>query len=80
MAEAGNGAAGFGLLGEVSQWPLQRYGRFMLSAAEESPGPGPEAVTAPSPTWKVRSKGRNGRQMPISQGRAARLCLVTRGF
>nr|XP_020021223.1 meiotic recombination protein REC114 [Castor canadensis] len=53
MAEAGNGAAGFGLLGEVSQWPLQRYGRFMLSAAEESPGPGPEAVTAPSPTWKV---------------------------
>ncbi|XP_048225025.1 LOW QUALITY PROTEIN: meiotic recombination protein REC114 [Perognathus longimembris pacificus] len=52
-AGAGKVAAGLGLPGEVTQWPLQRYGRFMLSGPGESPGPGPEAAMASSPTWKV---------------------------
>ncbi|KAM4826109.1 meiotic recombination protein REC114 [Thomomys bottae] len=53
MAAGAGKVADFGLPGEVTQWPLQRYGRFMLSSAGESCGPGPEAATAPSPTWKV---------------------------
>ncbi|XP_052044140.1 meiotic recombination protein REC114 isoform X3 [Apodemus sylvaticus] len=53
MAEAGNVASGLGLPGEVSQWPLKRYGRFMLLDNPESPGPSSEAEAAHSPTWKV---------------------------
>ncbi|KAM9091085.1 meiotic recombination protein REC114 isoform 2-T2 [Megaptera novaeangliae] len=54
MAEAGKEHAGFGLLGgDAAQWPLQRYGRFMPSGTGEPPGPGQEAGTASSPTWKV---------------------------
>ncbi|XP_028018545.1 meiotic recombination protein REC114 isoform X2 [Balaenoptera acutorostrata] len=54
MAEAGKEHAGFGLPGgDAAQWPLQRYGRFMPSGTGEPPGPGQEAVTASSPTWKV---------------------------
>ncbi|XP_006971553.1 meiotic recombination protein REC114 isoform X1 [Peromyscus maniculatus bairdii] len=53
MAEAGNVASGLGLPGEVSQWPLKRYGRFMLLDTAESPGPSPEDAVASSPTWKV---------------------------
>ncbi|XP_072807169.1 meiotic recombination protein REC114 isoform X5 [Vicugna pacos] len=54
MAEAGREHAGLGLFGrDASQWPLQRYGRFMPSGTGEPPGPGLEAGTASSPTWKV---------------------------
>ncbi|XP_042553317.1 meiotic recombination protein REC114 [Dipodomys spectabilis] len=53
MAAGAGKVADLGLLGEVAQWPLQRYGRFMLSGARESSEPEPEAATAPSPTWKV---------------------------
>ncbi|XP_036049016.1 meiotic recombination protein REC114 isoform X3 [Onychomys torridus] len=53
MAEAGNVASGLGLPGEVSQWPLKRYGRFMLLDTAESPGPSSEDAVASSPTWKV---------------------------
>ncbi|XP_057579242.1 meiotic recombination protein REC114 isoform X2 [Hippopotamus amphibius kiboko] len=54
MAEAGKEHAGLGLPGGGSaQWPLQRYGRFMPSGTGEPPGPGQEAGTASSPTWKV---------------------------
>ncbi|XP_031201768.1 meiotic recombination protein REC114 isoform X1 [Mastomys coucha] len=53
MAEAGNVASGLGLPGEVSQWPLKRYGRFMLLDNGESPGPSSEAAAGHSPTWKV---------------------------
>ncbi|XP_069899479.1 meiotic recombination protein REC114 [Dipodomys merriami] len=53
MAAGAGKVADLGLLGEVAQWPLQRYGRFMLSGARESSEPGPQAATAPSPTWKV---------------------------
>ncbi|XP_068411255.1 meiotic recombination protein REC114 isoform X2 [Eschrichtius robustus] len=54
MAEAGKEHAGFGLPGgDAAQWPLQRYGRFMPSGTGEPPGPGQEAGTASSPTWKV---------------------------
>eukprot|EP00070_Physeter_catodon_P022486 XP_023984497.1 meiotic recombination protein REC114 isoform X2 [Physeter catodon] len=54
MAEAGKEHAGFGLPGGgAAQWPLQRYGRFMPSGTGEPPGPGQEAGTASSPTWKV---------------------------
>ncbi|XP_031201769.1 meiotic recombination protein REC114 isoform X2 [Mastomys coucha] len=52
MAEAGNVASGLGLPGEVSQWPLKRYGRFMLLDNGESPGPSSEAAAGHSPTWK----------------------------
>ena len=63
MAEAGKEHAGFGLLGgDAAQWPLQRYGRFMPSGTGEPPGPGQEAVTASSPTWKVRPEGGKGRE------------------
>ncbi|XP_036902976.1 meiotic recombination protein REC114 isoform X2 [Sturnira hondurensis] len=54
MAEAGKQPAGLGLPGgDAAQWPLQRYGRFVLLGAEESPGPGLDSGTASSPTWKV---------------------------
>lgn len=62
MAEAGNVASGLGLPGEVSQWPLRRYGRFMLLDNAEAPGPSSEAAAAPSPTWKVRPEGGKGRR------------------
>lgn len=57
MAEAGNVASGLGLPGEVSQWPLKRYGRFMLLDSRESPGPSSEGAAASSPSWKVRPEG-----------------------
>ncbi|XP_057624733.1 meiotic recombination protein REC114 isoform X3 [Chionomys nivalis] len=53
MAEAGNVGSGLGLSGEVSQWPLKRYGRFMLLDTRESPGPSSEGAAASSPSWKV---------------------------
>ncbi|XP_015980458.2 meiotic recombination protein REC114 [Rousettus aegyptiacus] len=54
MAEGGKEQAALGLPGgDAAQWPLQRYGRFMPSGTGESPGPGLEAGTASSPTWKV---------------------------
>ncbi|XP_004712081.1 meiotic recombination protein REC114 [Echinops telfairi] len=54
MAEAGKERAVVGLpeLGST-QWPLQRYGRFMPAGAGESPVPGLEAGTASSQNWKV---------------------------
>lgn len=57
MTEAGNVASGLGLPGEVSQWPLKRYGRFMLLDTRESPGPSSEGAAASSPSWKVRPEG-----------------------
>lgn len=63
MAEAGKEHAGFGLPGGgAAQWPLQRYARFMPSGTGEPPGPGQEAGTASSPTWKVRPEGGKGRE------------------
>ncbi|XP_045387596.1 meiotic recombination protein REC114 isoform X2 [Lemur catta] len=54
MAEAGKASGGLGLPGGgAAQWSLQRYGRYMLSGTGELPGPGLEAGTASSPTWKV---------------------------
>ncbi|XP_036990412.2 meiotic recombination protein REC114 isoform X1 [Artibeus jamaicensis] len=54
MAEAGKKPACLGLPGEdAAQWPLQRYGRFVLLGAGESPGPGLDSGMASSPTWKV---------------------------
>ncbi|XP_027955915.1 meiotic recombination protein REC114 isoform X2 [Eumetopias jubatus] len=54
MAEAGKEPAGLALAGGgAAQWPLQRYGRFMPSGTGEPPGPGQDAGTASSPTWKV---------------------------
>ncbi|KAH0514261.1 Meiotic recombination protein REC114 [Microtus ochrogaster] len=53
MAEAGNVRSGLGLPGEVSQWPLKRYGRFMLLDTRESPGPSSEGAAASSPSWKM---------------------------
>ncbi|XP_021549713.1 meiotic recombination protein REC114 isoform X2 [Neomonachus schauinslandi] len=54
MAEAGKEPAGLALPGGgAAQWPLQRYGRFMPSGPGEPPGPGQDAGTASSPTWKV---------------------------
>ncbi|XP_062944544.1 meiotic recombination protein REC114 isoform X2 [Cynocephalus volans] len=54
MAEAGKELAGLGLPGGgASQWPLQRYGRFVPSGTGEPPGPGTEAGTDSSSTWKV---------------------------
>ncbi|XP_066134172.1 meiotic recombination protein REC114 [Saccopteryx bilineata] len=51
MAEAGKEQVGIGLFnGDVSQWPLQRYGRFMPLGIGE---PGLEAGMASAPTWKV---------------------------
>lgn len=59
MAEARKEQAGHGLPGgDAAQWPLQRYGRFMPSGTGEPLGPGLEAGTASSPTWKVRPEGR----------------------
>lgn len=69
MAEAGKVASGLGLPGEVSQWPLKRYGRFMLLHTGESPEPSSEADVGSSPTWKVRPEGRKDRQLPDPQGR-----------
>uniref|UniRef100_A0A8C9AGC5 REC114 meiotic recombination protein n=1 Tax=Prolemur simus TaxID=1328070 RepID=A0A8C9AGC5_PROSS len=54
MAEAGKASGGLGLPGGgAAQWSLQRYGRYVLSGTGELPGPGLEAGTASSPTWKV---------------------------
>ncbi|KAM5338994.1 meiotic recombination protein REC114 [Glossophaga mutica] len=54
MAEAGKKRAGLGLPGgDAAQWPLQRYGRFVLLGTGEPPGPGLDAGMASSPTWKV---------------------------
>ncbi|XP_024413287.2 meiotic recombination protein REC114 isoform X2 [Desmodus rotundus] len=54
MAEVGKTSAGLGLPGgDAAQWPLQRYGRFVLLGAGEPPAPGLEAGMASSPTWKV---------------------------
>ncbi|MBZ3883389.1 Meiotic recombination protein REC114 [Sciurus carolinensis] len=54
MAQAGKVADGLGLPGgEAAQWPLQRYGRFMLLGTGEPPGPGPEVEHSASTTWKV---------------------------
>ncbi|XP_054420812.1 meiotic recombination protein REC114 isoform X2 [Pteronotus mesoamericanus] len=54
MAEAGKKQAGVGLPGgDAAQWPLQRYGRFILLGAGKPPRPGLEAGMASSPTWKV---------------------------
>ncbi|KAF6132537.1 REC114 meiotic recombination protein [Phyllostomus discolor] len=54
MAEAGKKGAGLGLPhGDAAQWPLQRYGRFVLLGAGEPPAPGLDAGMASSPTWKV---------------------------
>ncbi|KAL2790801.1 meiotic recombination protein REC114 isoform 1 [Daubentonia madagascariensis] len=54
MAEAGKVPGGLGLPGGgATEWPLQRYGRYMPSGTGELPGPGLEAGTASSPTWKV---------------------------
>ncbi|XP_023365732.1 meiotic recombination protein REC114 isoform X2 [Otolemur garnettii] len=54
MAEAGKVSDCLGLPGGgAAQWPLQRYGRYMPLGAGELPGPGLEAGTASSPTWKV---------------------------
>lgn len=85
MAEAGKEPAGLALPGGgAAQWPLQRYGRFMPSGTGEPPGPGQDAGTASSPTWKVRLEGRKGREAlnpPGGEGRprpAATLGLVPR--
>ncbi|XP_049634386.1 meiotic recombination protein REC114 [Suncus etruscus] len=54
MAEAGKGQVHLGLPEEAStQWPLQRYGRFMLSDVGEQLGPDAETEAASAPTWKV---------------------------
>uniref|UniRef100_A0ABI8A5T3 REC114 meiotic recombination protein n=1 Tax=Felis catus TaxID=9685 RepID=A0ABI8A5T3_FELCA len=54
MAEAGKEPAGLAFPGGgATQWPLQRYGRFMPSGTGEPPGPGQGAGTASSLTWKV---------------------------
>ncbi|XP_076707186.1 meiotic recombination protein REC114 isoform X3 [Callospermophilus lateralis] len=54
MAQAGKVAVGLGLTGgEAAQWPLQRYGRFMLLGTGEPPGPGSEVEQSASTTWKV---------------------------
>ncbi|XP_004855566.1 meiotic recombination protein REC114 isoform X1 [Heterocephalus glaber] len=54
MAEAGKVPASLGVPGgDAVQWPLQRYGRFMLSEARELSESGPKAGAVPSPTWKV---------------------------
>ncbi|XP_071464558.1 meiotic recombination protein REC114 isoform X2 [Marmota flaviventris] len=54
MAQAGKVALGLGLPGgEAAQWPLQRYGRFMLLGTGEPPGPGSEVEQSASTTWKV---------------------------
>ncbi|XP_026243436.1 meiotic recombination protein REC114 isoform X2 [Urocitellus parryii] len=54
MAQAGKVAVGLGLPGgEAAQWPLQRYGRFMLLGTGEPPGPGSEVEQSASTTWKV---------------------------
>ncbi|KAM6149432.1 meiotic recombination protein REC114 [Erethizon dorsatum] len=54
MAEAGKVATTVGVpRGDAAEWPLQRYGRFMLSETGELSGSGPEAGAAPCPTWKV---------------------------
>ena len=70
MAEVGKTLAGLGLPGgDAAQWPLQRYGRFVLLGAGEPPAPGLEAGMASSPTWKVRPAGRKGREALTSSER-----------
>ncbi|XP_004628805.1 meiotic recombination protein REC114 [Octodon degus] len=54
MAEAGKAATSLGVLQrDTTEWPLQRYGRFMLSGTGAQSGSGPDTGAAPSPTWKV---------------------------
>nr|XP_045016566.1 meiotic recombination protein REC114 [Jaculus jaculus] len=56
MAEAGNMAASLGLLGQVSQWPLKRYGRYghyTHSETNELSELCPKAATEESLKWKV---------------------------
>ncbi|XP_053079725.1 meiotic recombination protein REC114 isoform X1 [Acinonyx jubatus] len=54
MAEAGKEPAGLAFPGGgATQWPLQRYGRFMPSGTGEPPSPGQGPGTASSLTWKV---------------------------
>lgn len=63
MAEAGKEPAGLAFPGGgATQWPLQRYGRFMPSGTGEPPGPGQGAGTASSLTWKVRPEGGKSRE------------------
>lgn len=70
MAEGGKEQAALGLPGgDAAQWPLQRYGRFMPSGTGEPPGPGLEAGTASSATWKVRPEGRKGLEALTPAGR-----------
>ncbi|XP_029420932.1 meiotic recombination protein REC114 isoform X2 [Nannospalax galili] len=68
MAEVGKEVAGLGLLGEVSQWPLKRYGRFMLSGTEELPEPSLEAATATATahTWKVFESSEEAGQLVLT--------------
>lgn len=62
MAEARKEPAGLAFPGGgATQWPLQRYGRFMPSGTGEPPGLGQDVGAASSPTWKVRPVGRRGR-------------------
>ncbi|KAM6202434.1 meiotic recombination protein REC114 [Rhynchocyon petersi] len=54
MAEAGKAQEDLQSLQlGLTQWPLQRYGRFMPLGTGEPPEHGLEAGTASSPTWKV---------------------------
>ncbi|XP_045863742.1 meiotic recombination protein REC114 isoform X2 [Meles meles] len=54
MAEAGKEPPGLAFPGGgATQWPLQRYGRFMPSGTGEPPGLGQDVGAASSPTWKV---------------------------
>ncbi|XP_059227856.1 meiotic recombination protein REC114 isoform X3 [Mustela nigripes] len=53
MAEARKEPAGLAFPGGgATQWPLQRYGRFMPSGTGEPPGLGQDVGAASSPTWK----------------------------
>lgn len=62
MAEAGKESAGLAFPGGgATQWPLQRYGRFMPSGTGEPSGLGQDIGAASSPTWKVRPVGWKGR-------------------
>uniref|UniRef100_A0A2K6TQX9 REC114 meiotic recombination protein n=1 Tax=Saimiri boliviensis boliviensis TaxID=39432 RepID=A0A2K6TQX9_SAIBB len=54
MAEAGKVPLSLGLAeGEATEWPLQRYARYIPSNTRDPPEPRLEAGTVPSPAWKV---------------------------
>ncbi|XP_040824415.1 meiotic recombination protein REC114 [Ochotona curzoniae] len=54
MAGAANASTSFGLPGkDATQWPLQRYGRFMPLSDGEPPAPGQGTRPASSRSWKV---------------------------